>query len=353
MYLHSTYTVALRKLNRIQCIESSCQMLLFYVGSHEKFLIHVKSLTKEHINCTLNNKENHMKLSALSRIYRRNARLLSNGLFFYLHFCVATEDEDMDSDKESNPSQTDYDEEFKQEVVNVATRTSYTVAAREYGLSENQVKDWGRNSIKRKPAQQRAKHQVEQTAQKRFECVVKEWVISQTAKGAELCSTQVREHALKLLKNDDFGFQKPFLASKSWCMRFIRRNRLLELRKSKPIQMIPVDDAGKLSMLRSIIMKKCEHWEYNLSQIGFMEEMTIGLDTEGATVESAISRSDETVFSVVLSCLADGTKLKPVIVVRGTRQRKVIEDLDGIHLHSQAEGLVDESAVLFFVEKVG
>ncbi|KFD64660.1 hypothetical protein M514_20377 [Trichuris suis] len=76
------------------------------------------------------------------------------------------------------------------------------------------------------------------------------------------------------------------------------------------------------------------------------------VDSKG--VKSVLIRSsghEKTRFSVVLSCLADGTKLKPMVIFKRKRIQKS-KFPPGVFVHFHENGWMDEDGVKLWIDNV-
>jgi hypothetical protein len=115
----------------------------------------------------------------------------------------------------------------------------------------------------------------------------------------------------------------------------------------------------KLLIFTDVInaMKKTR---FELGQIGNMDEVPLTSDgPSNRTVDNKGSKTitiktyghEKTHYTVVLSCCADGTKLPPMIILkRNTVPKDKIPQ--GIVLHVQEKGWMDENGMKLWLEKV-
>ena len=95
--------------------------------------------------------------------------------------------------------------------------------------------------------------------------------------------------------------------------------------KTKIAQKLSAElDEKVISFQRYVIKKRVEH-QYALANIGNMDETPMNFDMPpNRTVNSKGSKTvlikttghEKTRFTVVLACMADGTKLKPMVVFK-------------------------------------
>ena len=124
--------------------------------------------------------------------------------------------------------------------------------------------------------------------------------------------------------------------------------------KTKIAQKLPAElDEKVISFQRYVIKKRVEH-QYALANIGNMDEMPMNFDMPpNRTVNSKGSKTVliKTRFTVVLACMADGTKLKPMVVFK----RKTMPKLklpSGVIVHLHPKGWMDEDGVKLWTDKL-
>ena len=77
------------------------------------------------------------------------------------------------------------------------------------------------------------------------------------------------------------------------------------------------------------------------------------IDTKGKkTVFVRTTGHEKTHFTVVLSCLADGTKLRPMIIFKRKTLPKGEKFPNGVLIHCHPKGWMDESGVIMWHERV-
>ena len=148
------------------------------------------------------------------------------------------------------------------------------------------------------------------------------WVEEQRKSGFVVTRNMIRLRALACAKQSKItDFKGPI----SWCSRFLKRNDLVLRQRTKLAQKLPEDLEEKITLFQSVVIKMRKKEQYDLSQIGNMDETPVWFDMP--TSKTVTAKGEKTVlvrttgheksrFTVVLSCLADGTKLKPMVVFR-------------------------------------
>ena len=151
-----------------------------------------------------------------------------------------------------------------------------------------------------------------------------------------------------------------FLVSSGWCTRFMKRNKLVLRQKTKISQRLPDDLEEKITSFQSFVIRARQSKNYSLVNIGNMDETPVWFDMPTSkTVDSVGAKTvllkttghEKTRFTVILACLADGTKLKPMVIFK----RKTMPKDNfpaGVVVHNHPKGWMDESGVKIWIEKV-
>ena len=143
---------------------------------------------------------------------------------------------------------------------------------------------------------------------------VAKWVPEKRESGLTITQTNIRRYAIKEARK--LGLNE-FTASAGWCTRFMRRHNFV-LRKTKIAQKLPKELTEKVNNFLTFIIKHRKANEYKLSSIGNMDETPLNFDMpSNSTVNKMGEKSiliktlghEKTHFTVVLTCMADGTKL--------------------------------------------
>ena len=148
-----------------------------------------------------------------------------------------------------------------------------------------------------------------------------------------------------------------FTGSTTWLYRFMNRKKLSIRQKTKIAQRLPEEYEQEIVRFqRSIIqMRKCNGYE--LSQIGNMDETPMNFDMPAThTVhptgeKTVIMKTTGNHFTVVLACMANGSKLKPMVIFkRKTMPKEPIPPQIVLHVHEK--GWMDEAGMKLWIEKV-
>ena len=123
----------------------------------------------------------------------------------------------------------------------------------------------------------------------------------------------------------------------------MERHGLTLRQRTNLSQKLPADLEAKVDSFQRFIIKLRKHHNYELGQIGNMDETPMTLDLPGnrtvhakgeKTVLVKTTGHEKTHFTVVLSCMADGTKLKPLIIFK---RKKLCQKMPSFLLESLSE----------------
>uniref|UniRef100_A0A5S6QGU9 DDE-1 domain-containing protein n=1 Tax=Trichuris muris TaxID=70415 RepID=A0A5S6QGU9_TRIMR len=151
-----------------------------------------------------------------------------------------------------------------------------------------------------------------------------------------------------------------FNATSLWCSSFMKRKDLVIRQKTNIAQKLPVDLEEQLfAFQRHVINLRKEH-QFPMSCIGNMDETPMNFDMVGnKTVDSkgvktVVIRStghEKARFTVVLSCMADGTKLEPMVIFKRKRKPN-IRFLPGVFVHFHENGWMDAGGLRLWIDNV-
>ena len=251
-----------------------------------------------------------------------------------------------------------YTAAFKLKVVNYSKEHGKHAAERQFGVCPRMVRRWcgDEEGLKELPRSKRARRG-RPCFFPDLEAKLVSWVHEMRAQAYAVSRQDVRWKALELSSQFP-AFTK--LPSENWCSRFMARNSLCLRARTKLCQRLPPDLTQKvLSFQRFVIRRRTQH-SYGLDQIGNMDETPVTFDMPSSrtvevqgvkSVPMRTSGHEKTRFTVVLACLADGTKLMPMVIFR----RKTLpkgEFPAGLVVKCQPKGWMDESLMKEWIKQV-
>lgn len=253
-----------------------------------------------------------------------------------------------------------YSSGFKCKVIAFAKENGNRAAARIFGVNECSVREWKKNeAVIQNMPKQKCALRTGITKWPVLEENVAEWILENRQNGLIITRNSVRLYALQWAKKNSSQSEN-FKASTSWCDRFMKRKNFVLRQKTKVAQKLPKDLEQKLLSFQKFVIDKRKRENYDLSQIGNMDETPLMFDMIGnKSVETKGAKSvpfkttghEKCHFTAVLSCLADGTKLKPMIIFK----RKTMPTGNfptGVLVHVHAKGWMDENGVKLWIKNV-
>uniref|UniRef100_A0A803JWI5 HTH CENPB-type domain-containing protein n=1 Tax=Xenopus tropicalis TaxID=8364 RepID=A0A803JWI5_XENTR len=257
-----------------------------------------------------------------------------------------------------------YEAGFKLKVVSRAEESNNSIASREFCVDEKQVREWRKMKadLEKIPKAKKARRGL-MTSFGVLETELHAWVIACRQNGYCVTRMGIRLRALQMAKDDKFkapGIEK-FAASAGWCSRFMNRFGLCLRQRTKISQKLPQDLEEKVMSFQSFIIKQRRIHNYDLGDIGNMDETPMTFDLPSN--RTVASLGDKTIFlrttgneknhfTVVLSCLANGTKLRPVIIFKRKTLPKKVKFPPRITVRPHVKGWMDEDGTKKWLEEI-
>lgn len=260
---------------------------------------------------------------------------------------------------------TSYEAGFKLKVVEYAEHHGNSNAMREFGVSEKLVRDWRKTkeTLINMPKTKRARRG-NVSSFPELEVELNEWILSQRQDGYIITRDSIRLRAIQLKKTDKYKNSPgmaTFLASAGWCSRFMERHSLTLRQRTKIAQKLPAVLEEKVDSFHRFVIKHRKQYGYELSQIGNMDETPMTFDLPpNRTVNSAGAKTilikttghEKTRFTVVLACMANGTKLKPVVIFKRKTLPKGLKFVSGVIVQAHPKGWMDEAGTQQWLHQV-
>ncbi|CAI2174088.1 6199_t:CDS:1 [Funneliformis geosporum] len=169
----------------------------------------------------------------------------------------------------------------------------------------------------------------------------------------------VMKKAKKLAETDEMKQLYPtiqnFKFSNKWLDGFISRNNLSNKRRTTISQKLPEDLIEQQHSFLSFILYRRIQYDYPLNLIANLDETPLSFDLSSSTIlESKRSKTvsirstghKKNCFTIVLTCMADGTKLEPVIIFK---LKNILREIfsDGVKICVNEKGWVNEKEMLW------
>jgi hypothetical protein len=151
-----------------------------------------------------------------------------------------------------------------------------------------------------------------------------------------------------------------FKFSSKWLDGFLGRYDLSERRKTTVAQRLPSELIELQQSFLSYVLYMRMQYKYPLKYIGNMDETPMWFDLPSnttihnkgeKTVSIRTTGHERTSFTVILGCMADGTKLPAVCIFK---LKKIPKEKfpDGIYVRVNEKGWVNENEMLWWIERV-
>lgn len=254
-----------------------------------------------------------------------------------------------------------YDSNFKLKVLSYAEQHSNAAAEREYGVNEKLVRDWRKKKTELLSLDRPLKKMRRNPSP--LEALEKDllnWVTELRQQGYIVTRGAIRVQALQRVKEDKTIAHKDFKASAGWCTRFMNRHGLAIRQRTHIAQKLPTDVEKKVENFHRFVLKHRRLHNFPLAAIGNMDETPISFDLPSnrtvhfkgeKTVSVKTTGAEKSYMTVVLSCMADRTKLKPMVVFKRKTMPK--EKLPaGVLVYVNEKGWMNEDLCNVWLEKV-
>ena len=261
----------------------------------------------------------------------------------------------------SKRKRVSYTAAFKLKAIKLAEDTNNSKAARAYDLDESTIRGWRKNKsqLEEGPKTKRANRGPKEGKHPELEQAVFDWFEAQSQSGYNVSRLAIRFRALRLAKSGKFPAES-FTASQGWCTRFMKRNQLSLRQRTKIAQKLPHELDEKVLSFQKYVIVRRKFFEFPLSRIGNMDETPMFFYMPGTrtvnkagekTVLVRTTGNEKNHFTVVLACMADGTKLPPMVIFK---RRTMPKDKfpKGVVIHVCDSGWMDKDGIKLWLNKV-
>lgn len=238
--------------------------------------------------------------------------------------------------------------------------------AAKFNIQTKQVRDWvskkdqlmnSRPSLKRLNKGKPPKYPA-------LEVILVEWVKERRNNQQAVSRHMVQMKAKAFAQQHEWIVKYPdlqsFSFSNKWLDGLMSRNNLSNRRRTTIAQHLPDNLIEKQQEFLAYIMYKRIQYDYLSSLIGNMDETPMSFDLPSNTsIDERGTRSvsirttghERTNFTVVLTCMADGTKLPPLIIFKLKKIPKGNFPSEVI-VRANPTGWMNESEMLYWIENV-
>jgi hypothetical protein len=243
---------------------------------------------------------------------------------------------------------------------------SKNMTAAKFNIQTKQVRDWVSKKDQLMSAQPSLKrlNKGKPVKYPALETFLVEW-IKERRNNQQAVSRQMVQVKAKTLSQqhewkDKYPDLQSFSFSNKWLDGLMSRNNLSNRRRTTIAQHLPDNLIEKQQEFLAYIMYKRIQHDYPLAFIGNMDEtpMTFDLpynttidETGTKTVSIRTTGHERTNFTVVLTCMADGTKLPPIVIFKLKKIPKGNFSSEVI-VRANQTGWMNESEMLYWIEHV-
>ncbi|QQP49044.1 Pogo ele1 orf1-h 1e-40-j 4, partial [Caligus rogercresseyi] len=257
--------------------------------------------------------------------------------------------------------ETSYDANFKILVVNEAESSNNCRGATKYGVTECNVRRWRaqKERLKNANSQRISFRGPQRGCFQEIDSRVFQYVTEKRQEAMPVTRAIIQLKALEIAKELNIPANE-FKASLGWVKRMMRRNGLSLRRRTSLAQCLPSDFEEKLLTFQRHAINLRKTHKYPFDQICNADQTPVFFDMPSSVTvnkrgeKSVIVRStgnEKSRVTVMLTCLADGTKLPPYLILK----RKTIpkEPMPaGIIVRAQEKGWMDTELVVDWLKVV-
>lgn len=244
-----------------------------------------------------------------------------------------------------------YDACFKVAVAKYAITTNNCLAARRFDVTEANVRRWRKDlpRLQNCNKTRRAFRGPTKGRHDELEQIVVKFVQEKRNEGVPISREVIRLKANEVARQMNIP-QQTFRASLGWVKRMMKRQGFSLRRRTTLAQRLPADFEDKLLSFQRYIIKLRHAHNYLMSQIGNCDQTPVffympsntTVNTKGEkTVMIRTTGCEKLRVTVMLACLADGSKLPPyVILKRKTMPKEALPK--GVFVRVQENGWMTE-----------
>lgn len=236
---------------------------------------------------------------------------------------------------------------------------------RNFSIQPNQLRDWIKKKdklIKASPKTFKL-HNGHLPHYQQIEEILFEWITNQRQLQNSVTREMIIAKAVSLTQTTNFQNQpnlQSFKFSSIWLNGFLSRYKLSIRRRTTIAQRLPEDLEEKKQNFLSYVLSLRIRYNYPLFLIGNMDETPLTFDSPNPstiekrgthTISIRTTGNEKKNFTVILACLADGTKLPPVCIFK----RKTLPQENFPHnviVRANEKGWVNENEMLWWIENI-
>ena len=186
------------------------------------------------------------------------------------------------------------------------------------------------------------------------------WILEKREESNVAVSTEmIQLTGLSLIKPSAPDFK----ASDGWLRKFLSRNNLVLRAKTSMAQILPCDLEDKIAQFRQNVQYVRENGDFPYELIANMDETPAYFDVvPSKTVDKKgkksiivrTTKSEKRHITAVLSCIATGEMLPPMIIFKGTTTRSIngVTNKNGAIVTYQGKAWMDEDIMKQWITRV-
>ena len=254
-----------------------------------------------------------------------------------------------------------YTSSFKLKVVTYAKENNNAQAARQFAVSRARVIEWRRNEEKLRQlgsGMKRSRGAGRKVRYPDIEQELKRWMKRRRDAGARVTGTALKTECRRCHRaNGDQGFR----ASCGWLRCFMKRNNIAFRRATHVAQKKQVELDDRMQGFLRYVIRIRQRRHYPLSMIGNMDETPVYVDIPGnytlerkgmKSITMASTGHEKEKLTVMLAAMADGTKLLPLVILKGVRRPRDVDIPAGIVVVMAPKSWANEEIMLKWLRLV-
>lgn len=237
----------------------------------------------------------------------------------------------------------------KQEVVEYAKEHSLYKASVEYKLSCGTIGPWMKTDFSAMDSTSLRAHGSGRklSYSQKFEPVIAQWILEQKDIRPSITTHEIIDQACSLIKVE----YPDFKGTRGWYQKFLVRNSILNPDSEPLSKKLPAALEEKIADFLETVKKARSEYDYPPDLIANMDEVTVPIDMAsnrksersktmvfptymaGGEKQSYTLGAEKQHITVVLTALADGKLLPPMIIFKGVKTPKHISMPRCTHTH--------------------
>ena len=260
-----------------------------------------------------------------------------------------------------------YSIEFKTEVIKFAENHSNRETGRKFKIDESMVRRWLQkkkeiNEAYEQPGPSKKRLRLDGAGRKPCLSPVEEELMEKIARERaehrHVSTKLIQVWATKMAEEISLT---EFKASRGWLFNFMKRYNLSIRRRTTTGQSMPRDLEDNIRNFIAFNKKQIDVNSLQPAMIANMDETQIWADMPSATtvdsrgvhtVPIKTSGHEKNRLTVCLAVKADGTKMKPYVVIPAAKVKKELASIPGVVVAATRNGWMNENLTSDWVEKV-